>query len=105
MDDGFVQRDIDRQIVIDYLATKGVEWHPCYGIYSGCWHDGETPHLYLDLPYDKGSAIFQEIDRRFCGEVDGEEVPAIPGIYFGYVEYEFAQANEKSYSSGLDNEM
>jgi hypothetical protein len=49
--------------------------------------------------------IFQEIDRRFCVEVDGEEVPAIPGIYFGYVEYEFAQANEKSYSSGLDNEM
>jgi hypothetical protein len=53
----------------------------------------------------KSQLFFQEIDRRFCVEVDGEEVPAIPGIYFGYVEYEFAQANEKSYSSGLDNEM
>ena len=105
LDDGFVQRDIDRQIVIDYLATKGIEWHSCYPIYSGWWHDGETPHLYLDLPCDKESDIFQEIDRRFCVEVDGEEVPAIAGIYFGYVEYAFAQANEEEYSSALDDDM
>jgi hypothetical protein len=105
LDDGFVQRDIDRQIVIDYLAAKRAEWHPCYGIYSGWWHDGETAHLYLDLSYDKGSVIFQEIDRRFCVEVDGEEVPAIPGICFCILSYEVAQANEEAYSSGLDDDM
>jgi hypothetical protein len=97
LDDWGAQRHNDRQEVIDYLATINVAWTPTYGIFNGVWHDGDAEHFYLEIPHAPDSELFQKIDTKYCITENDEERPAIPGVCFSLLTYQFALDNTDVY--------
>lgn len=63
-------RDPLRGAIIDWLDAHGVRWEPCGPFAVVHRIEGYRGQIYLDIPYDEASPLYQEV-RHFLEHDDG----------------------------------